>query len=369
MNQMKYEVVTRGVLSRIESGEWPRDKQILAERKLTELFGVSRITVQRALDDLVERGILERRPGRKGTFVRPECSIPPGAGGRKESRLIGVAIDDISDKFGAHILRGIEDCLWIKRYHTIICNVDRNFQKVGDYFRSLSEQNVDGVIFSPVIEEEAYEERNLSIVQNLKQRGTPLVLIDRSVAGLSENFVSTNHRECSRRITADFIARGGHKRLLLITGISCSSIAEREEGFMDAVRAAGLDPGEQRVIRLNDNLLFPEPSADSPYIAEIREKIGAVGKATGFVALNGRLVRGAALALCRMGFPLEGFTRPELHGQFAVPLDGGGPALVSVQPAYQLGFETARLLLQSIESPGRPTMQIRLSADVEVFRE
>jgi DNA-binding LacI/PurR family transcriptional regulator len=366
---MKYEAVTRGVLARIESGEWPRDKQILSERKLTELFGVSRITVQRALDDLVERGMLERRPGRKGTFVRPDCSIPQATAGRKESRLIGVAIDDISDKFGAHILRGIEDCLWIKRYHTIICNVDRNFQKVEDYFRSLSEQNVDGVIFSPVIEEDAYEEKNLSIVRDLKRRGIPLVLIDRSVAGLYENFVSTNHRECSRRITADFIARGGHERLLLVTGISCSSIAEREEGFYDAVRAAGLDPGEQRVVRLNDNLLFPEPSADSPYIAEIQEKIGDAGRATGFVALNGRLVRGAALALCRMGFPLATFTRPELHGQFAVPLDCKGRALVSIQPAYQLGFETARLLLQSIENPGRATMQVRLDAVVEEFKE
>lgn len=369
MNQTKYELVIRGILAKVESGEWVPGKQILAERKLTELFGVSRITVQRALDDLVERSILERIPGRKGTFLRSDCAISPESAGRKESRLIGVAIDDISDKFGAHILRGIEDCLWVKRYHTIICNVDRNFRKVEDYFHSLSEQNVDGVIFSPVIENEAYEEKNLSIVRRLKQRKTPLVLIDRTMAGLYENFVSTNHREASRRITADFIAQGGHKRLILVTGISCSSIAEREEGFMDAVRAAGLDPEEQRIIRLNDNLLFPDPPPDSPYIDEIQKTLGEVGQATGFIALNGRLLRGATLALCRMCYPLATFTRPDLHGQFAISLDGVGKTLVSVQPAYQLGYEAARLLLQSIETPGRATMQIRLDANVEVFGE
>jgi len=146
-------------------------------------------------------------------------------------------------------------------------------------------------------------------------------------------------------------------------------IAEREEGFLEAVRSAGLNPDEQRIVRLNDNLLFPELRPDSPYIEEIRKALGDVDGASGFVALNGRLLRGAALALCRMEFPLGRFTRPDLHGQFAVPLDGVGDTLVSVQPAYQLGYEAARLLLHSIETPGSATMQIRLDADVRLFEE
>ncbi|SLM18797.1 Transcriptional regulator, GntR family with LacI sensor [uncultured spirochete] len=369
MSYKKYEMVTRGILGKIESGEWSPGTQILAERKLAELFSVSRITVQKALDDLVERNILERPAGRNGTFVRSDPMVSQRTTARKESRLVGVAIDDISDSFGAHILRGIEDCLWNRRYHTIICNVDRNFRKVEDYFFSLSEQNIDGVIFSPVIESEAYEEKNRSIIERIERQETPLVLLDRTIADTRKNFVSTNHREASRRLTADFIARGNHRRLILVTGVSCSSIAEREEGFLDAVRAAGLDPGEQHIVRLNDNLLFPELQPNSPYIEEIRRAIGDVDGATGFVALNGRLLRGASLALCGMGFPLGRFTRSDLHGQFAVPLDGTGDTLVSVQPAYQLGYEAARLLLHSIETPGSATMQIRLDADITLFGE
>ncbi len=369
MSYKKYEMVIRGILGKIESGEWGPGTQILAERKLAELFSVSRITVQKALDELVERNVLERPPHRNGTFVRPDSGIFPGIVSRKESRLVGVAIDDISDSFGAHILRGIEDCLWNRRYHTIICNVDRNFRKVEDYFLSLSEQNIDGVIFSPVIESECYEEKNRTIIDRLDRQKTPLVLLDRTITDARKNFVSTNHREASRRLTSDFIARGKHRRLILVTGVSCSSIAEREEGFLEAVRSAGLDPDEQRIVRLNDNLLFPELRPDSSYIEEIQKVLGDVDGASGFVALNGRLLRGAALALCRMGFPLGRFTRPDLHGQFAVPLDGLGDTLVSVQPAYQLGYEAARLLLHSIETPGSATMQIRLDADVRLFEE
>ena len=193
MHDTKYEQVIKGLLLRIDAGEWQAGKQILSERKLTELFGVSRITVQRAVDELVQRGTLERIAGRKGTFV----SALPTLSDRKESRLIGVAVDDVSDLFGARILRGIEDCLWGRKYHTILCNADRNFLKVQEYFRSLSEQNLDGVIFSPVIEEEGYVEKNTDIIEGLRASGRPL----------------RPHRSYDTRATGEFRVDGPSRRL------------------------------------------------------------------------------------------------------------------------------------------------------------
>lgn len=362
MNDTKYERIMKALLNKIESREWLPGQQILSERKLTELFQVSRVTAQRAVEELVERGILERIVGRKGTFV---C-VEPALSERKESRLIGVAVDDVSDMFGARILRGIEDYLWGRKYHTIICNADRNFRKVREYFRSLSEQNIDGVIFSPVIEEDGYIEKNLDIVEELRAVGRPFVLIDRTIPGLRENYVSMGHRDGSRRLVKRLL-ESGHRRLILFTGLACSSLVEREEGFADALLEAGLDPAEQRVIRLNDNNIPPGMSAESPYVTVIARMIGDSVDATGIVALNGRLMRGAALALTAMGFPLEGFARHDLHGQFAVDLRVGGPRFVSIQPAYQLGYEAARLLIQALESPGSATMQISLDADIQSF--
>ncbi|WP_121119559.1 GntR family transcriptional regulator [Croceibacterium ferulae] len=57
-----------------------------SERDLTERYSMSRVTVRRALDGLVEDGMLERRQG-AGTFVarRPEASTP--AGGRVEKNF------------------------------------------------------------------------------------------------------------------------------------------------------------------------------------------------------------------------------------------------------------------------------------------
>ncbi|MCL6576437.1 GntR family transcriptional regulator [Kyrpidia sp.] len=53
---------------RIYSGEWKPGDQIATEDELQRLYGVSRITAQRAVNELVKRGLVVRRAG-KGTFV------------------------------------------------------------------------------------------------------------------------------------------------------------------------------------------------------------------------------------------------------------------------------------------------------------
>ena len=52
----------------ITSGHWPVGYQITTELELTEQFNVSRMTVNKAIRDLVSEGKLIRKP-RLGTFV------------------------------------------------------------------------------------------------------------------------------------------------------------------------------------------------------------------------------------------------------------------------------------------------------------
>lgn len=53
----------------IGSSEWEQDKPIPAEAKLAKLYGVSIGTVRKAVDGLVNEGLLERRQG-SGTYLR-----------------------------------------------------------------------------------------------------------------------------------------------------------------------------------------------------------------------------------------------------------------------------------------------------------
>jgi GntR family transcriptional regulator len=63
------------VRDKILSGEWPAGSAIPAEEALREQFGVSRVTVRRALADLAANGLVERRHG-LGTFVAHRAAAP-----------------------------------------------------------------------------------------------------------------------------------------------------------------------------------------------------------------------------------------------------------------------------------------------------
>lgn len=58
----------------IEQGEYKHDTQIPTETILSQKYGISRITVRKALEELTDEGLLIRKQG-KGTFVYVDKSI------------------------------------------------------------------------------------------------------------------------------------------------------------------------------------------------------------------------------------------------------------------------------------------------------
>ncbi|GAB4555743.1 MAG: transcriptional regulator NagR [Anaerolineae bacterium] len=65
-----YEQIREYILNNINSGIFPPDQRIPSERALSETLGVNRLTVKRAINDLVLSGRLYVRIG-KGTYVSP----------------------------------------------------------------------------------------------------------------------------------------------------------------------------------------------------------------------------------------------------------------------------------------------------------
>lgn len=65
----KYIHIKEEIQRKILSKEWPDGSQIPVEAEFCEIYGVSRITVRKALEELQAAGYLEKLQG-KGTFVR-----------------------------------------------------------------------------------------------------------------------------------------------------------------------------------------------------------------------------------------------------------------------------------------------------------
>ena len=65
----RYAQLHRHIAAIIASGDLPPETQLPPERELAELARVSRVTVRKAVEQMVEDGVLEQRRG-AGTFVR-----------------------------------------------------------------------------------------------------------------------------------------------------------------------------------------------------------------------------------------------------------------------------------------------------------
>jgi len=65
----KYYLLKKDLIKKIENDQFKTNEQIPSERELIQMYGYSRITVRKAVDDLVNEGYLYRIHG-KGTYVK-----------------------------------------------------------------------------------------------------------------------------------------------------------------------------------------------------------------------------------------------------------------------------------------------------------
>ena len=65
----KYELIAQDIYNDIASGKYEPGSQLALEKEMCAQYGVSRITIKRAVDELVKKGLVIKRRG-SGTFVK-----------------------------------------------------------------------------------------------------------------------------------------------------------------------------------------------------------------------------------------------------------------------------------------------------------
>jgi GntR family histidine utilization transcriptional repressor len=93
----RYQQIKALILSRLASGEWSPDDRVPSENELVKLTGVSRVTVNRALRELADAGLLVRVQG-VGTFV---------AGSKPQSALLELRdiAEEMAERGSTHTTR------------------------------------------------------------------------------------------------------------------------------------------------------------------------------------------------------------------------------------------------------------------------
>lgn len=359
LNTLKYEQLKQVVKNNIRDGIWKPGQKIPAETVLCKQFDVSKTTVKKAKNDLLMEGILERLPARKGAFVKQvQPAVSPYSG------LIGVAITNILDPYFSLILKGIDDKLWENKLHTVLCNSYSNVEKVEEYIHSLAEQNVAGVIFSPIVKPK-YIEDNRRIIHLLDTKRIPYVMVDRYVPGFFLNAVVSDNHQGSKDLTRSLLAKG-HTRILALSGTECSSMNERVRGHIEALEEAGITPEPQLLIKTDDILLQTHGPQKDKELERVRKLIEQAGNFTACYTMNAPLLQTAiqlfgptseSSAIIPFKVATYDYSVNELFGR-------ADRVTIAKQPGYRMGWEAAKLLLKSMKEPGQYTVHMAIRTEI-----
>ena len=147
---------------------------------------------------------------------------------------IGVVVSDIANPFFAEIARYLEDQAYKYDYNVIFGSSDENPEKFRRVVEVLLNKGVDGLILVPCAGAE-------DTISEVASSGVNTVLLDRLVPGLQVSSVVLDNREAARIITSKLLERGARSIDMVSYSMSISNARDREQGYLDAMKAAGLE--------------------------------------------------------------------------------------------------------------------------------
>lgn len=351
MKELKHQQIYHIIEAQIKEGFWKPGNRIYSERQLAELHSVSRLTVKRALSDLISKGILEYKQGRQGTFVTERKLTEDQNENNRDMKFIGVAIDNQTPAYASHLLQGIHDALWDNGYHTIYCNTYHN-SKVYDRIESLMDASIAGIIYSPVLGPDNIEVNN-KILESIDDKKIPLVLVDRFIPNRLDNHVVVDNKSSFQEMT-ELLIKQGHERILYINGFEATSSNDRRKGFFNAFEKSGSDSSNALEIKLDELELN-----NTGHIPEkILEEVSSMGNFTAIIGLNQLLLEAGLTIARKLGINVVTATAVASSKEKTCDL-------AVVQPIYQVGREAAQLIVRKLKEKDLPVTQLTLKAHIQ----
>jgi LacI family transcriptional regulator len=309
-------------------------------RDVARRAGVHAGTASRALNPET-RSLVNPDTARKVIAAAKELGYKPNpiARGLKTNRTftIGVLVPDLTNPLFPPIVRGIEDSLANIGYTALLASSDNDPDKERLHFEAMKARQVEGFIM-------ATAERDHPLIEDAIAADVPIVLVNRTVDS-SEAFAVINDDSRGTELAVDHLVGLGHRKIAHIVGPERFSTGKtRYQGFLQAMRNAGLEPDPQ-LIRFTD--AFTEAEGER----EFRDLLGAGHDFTAVFAGNDLMALGCYDVLAETGL-----TCPDdlsIVGFNDIPfLDKLRPPLTTVHiPHYDIGVHATRLLIERLTNP------------------
>lgn len=296
--------------------------------------GVSIATVSRVLSGSAHpvRPALRERvlAAARELDFRPS-SLARGLAGR-ETQTLALVVPDIANPYYPRLSRGVEDVASEQGYAVLVCNTDYRPDKLAVYTRLLREKRVDGVLLAGGGHEDP------AGFDDLIAAGLPLQAIGRHPLAVPSVRIDN---VAGAAAAVEHLLALGRRRVAFVGGpADHTTVADRRDGYRQALRRAGLGPNE--VLELEVGFTAPDGERAADQLLAQHCRPDAV------FCFNDHLAAGLIHVLLMNGCQVPddvavvGFDdvplAPYLH-----------PSLSSVAvPAYELGAAATTRLIQHL---------------------
>ncbi len=385
------ERVARILSERIHSRVYGAGEPLPTERTLAADLKVHRRSVRMAIDQLVQEGLVSRRPNCRPTVEPPFSDMAPSAvaeGGAKASQRTShisastqisashqISASNLIALIMWHgggplehagtsqqrIFWGMNQSLMKFGYHAVFLDLggqigseEENAAREAVHLRYIRDQGFGGALFYPY----AYRS-NRALVQEVS-RSTPLVLLDRKVRGVEGvDFVGINNYEAMREITRQLIKQG-HRRIAHLTRLEpIQSVQDRVQGYLDAMQSENSPEMTQMILHVptyQDERRWT--AVDAVFRLPKEQRPTAAVCVTDYVAVD------TAEHLERLGLSV-----PEValtgFDNIVPTLPNGMGLTTAAQPYEEIGIAAVELLMRRIKD--RQTSPRSLELPVRVL--
>ncbi len=285
-----YEGIKRSIRDRIRSGDLPVNARVPSEHELAKQLGISRNQTRLALRELELEGYITRRRG-SGSFVAPAAGQIPSVNVPGSANTVAIVFPRLS-RYTQKVVQGFMERAAAAEYQTIAYNLQADESSEAGFLRSVTESGVAGLV--AWIEHNTPQTRGL--LQGLRDRKCPVVLVDRAPEGLDIDAVVSDNEAIGYQLTNALIERG-HTRIGFAGATSpggASSILNRLQGYRRALGEAGIEADEALV--LDHRELYRAPSAP------VRELMSLRDRPTAFTCLHDLAARIMHCELAGLGY-------------------------------------------------------------------
>ena len=234
----KYEIINRDIKTQIENKVYLPGDQLPTEAEIMKNYSVSRITVQKAINDLKKIGYVERTSG-KGTFVTYKIDDDEQSKNRTVTIIIMYDTQDALET-----ISGIESILSAKGVRISLGISRGNIIKEREMLKNAIDTKSEGLIVYAI-----NGNKNMDIFDELIVNEYPLILIDKPPFHIDCSLVSSDSFIGGYKIAQNFI-KNGHERFVFI-GYEIEeiqTIKRRYEGFKFGLKKHNIDEKSCTVI-------------------------------------------------------------------------------------------------------------------------